>query len=89
MNNPLMQFFMNNSSLGMLPQLMQYKNNPQQLLKILGQNYPELNTILQNNGNNLTPQNMEQLCRNLCQQRGMDFNQVIGQAKQFINNNKF
>ena len=48
--------------------------------------HPELSKILQNP--NITPQGLEQLCRLMCQQRGLDFNQVVQQAQQMMKNYK-
>ena len=62
-----------------LAQLMRNGGNPQAMINMLAQQYPEMGMLLQmSNGN---PQNMEQLCKNLCQQRGLDFNNIYQQAQ--------
>ena len=66
------------------PQLMQLaqlarSNNPQAAMSMLAQQYPELGMILQMSNGKI--QNMEQLCKTICQQRGLDFNTVYQQAQ--------
>ena len=44
---------------------------------------PEIVALLQN-PNNMNPHKLEQLCRYFCQQKGLDFNQIMTQAQQII-----
>jgi hypothetical protein len=66
-----------------LAQLMRSGGNSQAMMSMLAQQYPEMGVFLQmpNSG---TPQGMEQLCKNLCQQRGLDFNNIYQQAQNMM-----
>lgn len=85
MNNPIMNMLgMNNvipPQIMQLAQLMRGGGDMQSMLGIMANQYPELNLFLQNSGG-ANPQNMEQFCRMICQQKGIDFNTVYQQAQQ-------
>lgn len=66
-----------------LAQLMRSGGNPQSMMSMLAQQYPEMGVFLQM-PNSSTPQGMEQLCKNLCQQRGLDFNNIYQQAQNMM-----
>ena len=66
-----------------LAQLMRSGGNPQSMMSKLAQQYPEMGVFLQM-PNSSTPQGMEQLCKNLCQQRGLDFNNIYQQAQNMM-----
>ena len=85
--NPIMSMFgMGNAvppQIMQLAQLMRSGGNPQSMMSMLAQQYPELGVFLQMPNSN-TPQGMEQLCKNLCQQRGLDFNNIYQQAQNMM-----
>lgn len=68
----MLQMFMGGNKGGINPMQMmqQFQNNP-----MMGR--------AQEMAKGKTPQEMEQLCRNLCQQKGIDFDQLKQMANQF------
>ena len=66
-----------------LAQLMRVGNNPQIALSVLAQQYPEMGALLQMPGG-ASSQNMEQFCKMVCQQKGVDYNSVIQQAQMMM-----
>lgn len=55
------------------------KNNPMQMLQMLGGQNPQLNQVMQMmNGSNMSP---KQLFMNMAQQQGIDPNQIISMIK--------
>lgn len=57
--------------------------NPMAVLQQLAQNNPnaqEFLSLIQGH----TPQQMEQVCRNICQQRGINFDSALAQVKQML-----
>lgn len=87
MGNPILDMLMGggNNNMSFIMQLMQYRNNPQQVLNIVAQQYPDAAPILQTINTNSTSADMEQLCRQLCKQRGLDYNTVYNQARKIFN----
>lgn len=87
MSNPIMNMLgmgnMISPQIMQLAQLMKSGGNMQTMLNMMANQYPELRLILQNS-NGVSPQNMEQFCRMICQQRGIDFNTVQQQAQQMM-----
>lgn len=85
--NPIMSIFgMGNTippQIMQLAQLMRSGGNPQSMMSMLAQQYPEMGVFLQMPNSN-TPQGMEQLCKTLCQQRGLDFNNIYQQAQNMM-----
>lgn len=90
MSNPILQMIgkqMNNNSnpmMQMMQMMMTNKNNPNAALDILRQNNPQANQLLQGvdaNNSNV----MEQLCRNLCNMQGKDFNTEYNKILQMFN----
>ena len=62
-------------------QMIKNSGNPQQLAQQLIQQNPQLQQVL--NGVNVNDTNqMEQLCKNICVQKGLDFDTMIAQFKQ-------
>ena len=59
----------------------QLMKNPQQALPILMQANPQMAQMLQGINPN-DSKSMEQLCRNVCQQKGIDFDTMLTQFKQ-------
>ena len=89
MGNPILQMLgMGNNNNPML-QMILGAQSPQQMLMMMMQQYPEAQQAIQQLGPNPTPQSMQQLCENLCKQRGLDFNAVKAQAQQMMNNKRF
>jgi hypothetical protein len=88
MNNPILQMLGIGNNNPMLQMLMSAQS-PQQMLTMIMQQYPQAQQALNQLGPNPTPQSMEQLCQQLCQQRGLDFNSVKTQAQQMMNNKRF
>lgn len=73
-----------NNIMGMLMQFMGGNKggiNPQQLMQQFGNN-PMMGRA-QEMAKGKSPQELEQLCRNMCQQKGMDFDQLKQMASQF------
>lgn len=89
MGNPILQMMGITSNTTNLMQMLQGAQSPQQMLAMILQQYPEAQSALQQLGPNPTPQGMQQLCEQLCRQRGMDFNNVMRQAQQVSKNIKF
>lgn len=87
MSNPIMNMLgMGNTippQIMQLAQLMRGGGNPQAMIGMLAQQYPEMGILLQMPGG-ATPQNMEQFCRNLCQQRGLNFDDVCTQTQNMM-----
>lgn len=83
------QQLQNSSMSGINPQALQSvkrmagmlkgKNNPMQMLQMLGGQNPQLNQVMQMmNGSNMSP---KQLFMNMVQQQGIDPNQIISMIK--------
>lgn len=75
---------MNNNIMGMLKMFMGGNGgglNPQALMQQFGNN-PMMGRA-QEMAKGKSPEEMEQLCRNMCKQQGMDFDQLKGMASQF------
>lgn len=91
MGNPILQMLGigNNNNMTSMLQMMMNAQSPQQMLLMMMQQYPEAQQAIQQLGPNPTPQGMQQLCEQLCKQRGLDFNAVKTQAQQMMNNKKF
>lgn len=90
MGNPILQMLgITNGGTTNLIQMMMSAKSPQQMLAMVVQQHPEAQGIIQQLGPNPTPQQMQQLCEQLCRQRGMDLNSVLNQAQQFTKNMKF
>ena len=88
MPNPILQMLGgNNSGISMLLELMMNNQSPQQMLSVIAQQNPEAMTVLQSLGRNATPQDMSNLCRTLCQQRGLNYEQICSQAQQILKQN--
>lgn len=69
-----------NNMMGMLMQMMGGgKMNPMQMMSQM-QNNPMMGRA-QEMANGKSPQQLEQLCQNMCQQKGMDFNQIKSMAQ--------
>lgn len=65
----------------MLFQMIRTGGNFQQMTNMLIQQNPQMKQIL--NGVNINdPNAMEQICKNICQQKGLDFNTMLTQFKQ-------
>ena len=88
MGNPILQMLGLGNNNPML-QMMLNAQSPQQMLMMMMQQYPEAQQAIQQLGPNPTPQGMQQLCEQLCKQRGLDFNAVKTQAQQMMNNRRF
>lgn len=65
----------------MLFQMIRTGGDFQQMTNMLIQQNPQMKQIL--NGVNINDPNvMEQICKNICQQKGLDFNTMLTQFKQ-------
>ena len=78
--NPIMNMLMGQQ---LSPQLMQLarlmrNNNPQSILQMMAQQYPELGALMQSSNN------MEQMCQMACKQKGIDYNSVMQQAQSIL-----
>lgn len=64
----------------MMNMVQQAQNNPQQIMQQMGNNplMQRANQMAQGK----SPQEMEQICRNIAQQKGIDFEQLKGMAQQ-------
>ena len=90
MGNPILQMLgMGNNNNNPMLQMILGAQSPQQMLMMMMQQYPEAQQAIQQLGPNPTPQSMQQLCEQLCKQRGLDFNAVKTQAQQMMNNRRF
>ena len=90
MANPLMNMFgntpnlMNNQQLVQMIQLMKGGNPQQQLINNMIKSNPRMQQMI--GLLNTNPQQFEQLCRQECARKGMDWNNLVTQAKNLINN---
>ena len=91
MGNPILQMLGLTTGGGNtnLIQMMLSAKSPQQMIAMMIQQHPEAQGLFQQLGPNPTPQSMQQLCEQLCRQRGLDFNSVKTQAQQMMNNRRF
>ena len=89
MGNPILQMLGIGNNNNPMLQMILGAQSPQQMLMMMMQQYPEAQQAIQQLGPNPTPQSMQQLCENLCKQRGLDFNAVKTQAQQMMNNRRF
>lgn len=85
MNNPIMQILSNNNLASQLMQLQQC-GSPHAMLMMLARQYPELLPLLQGE---LSPAVLEQFCRTSCQQRGLNFDEVLKQTQTIMNSNSW
>lgn len=60
---------------------MQRGGNPMQVMQSMVGNNPQFKRVMQM-VDGKSPAEMRQVAQNLCQQRGIDFNQALGQLKQ-------
>lgn len=65
----------------MLSQLQSGKGNPMQMLEGMLGNNPQYRRVMQM-VQGKSPAEMRQVAQNLCEQRGIDFNEALGQIKQ-------
>lgn len=81
--NPILQMLGINNVNNITPQQAMFMqmlcgSGPKQALNTLMQQHPELQSL----GSNPTEKDLEQMCRNLCGMRGLDYNNVYKQAQQ-------
>ena len=62
-------------------QFMQSGGNPQQMISSMLQSNPQLRDVLQGVNFN-DPNSMQQVCRNVCKQKGIDFDTMLAQFRQ-------
>lgn len=89
MGNPILDMLNANNSGTNPMNMIANAQSPQQLLMMMMQQYPEAQNLMRQLGPNPTPQGMQQMCEQLCKQRGLDFNQVCSQAQQIMKNKRF
>lgn len=89
MNNPIMQMFNQqiqspqNNSLAALIALIKSGGNPQVLINSMAAQNPKIGEAMQLLQGK-SPQDMENICRDLCKQRGIDFNNVMQQVQSLM-----
>lgn len=71
----------NNNIMQMMMQMMQGKGNPQQIMSQMAQGNP-LFQRAQEMAKGKSPEELEQTIKNLCGQRGIDYDQALAQFKQ-------
>lgn len=90
MGNPLFNLLAGSANLPpeliQVMQLMKSGGSPQALMNMVAQQNPQMGAAL-NLLSGKSPQDMEQVCRNLCQQRGLNFDSLYQQAQQIAKNN--
>ena len=90
MGNPLFDLLAGGASLPteliQVMQLIKSGGSPQALINMAAQQNPQMGAAL-NLLNGKSPQDMEQVCRNLCQQRGLNYDSLYQQAQQIAKQN--
>jgi hypothetical protein len=84
--NPLKNMFnsgKSNSPLNMLIQVLKSGGNPNALLNSFAQSNPDFAEIM-NMVRNQSPQQLEQICRNLCKKRGIDFDEAYNTVRNMM-----
>ena len=74
------------SAMIMLINALKNGGNPQALINQMAQSNPKLAEAMQLLQGR-SPEELERICRNVCAQRGMDFNSVVSQVQQMMRKN--
>lgn len=64
-----------------LMKMLQEVNNPMQMMQNMFGGTPQFQRVMQM-ANGKSPQQLEQVCRNMCGQIGLNFDQTLAQFKQ-------
>ena len=87
MGNPLIQMFnkqnAGNDTLASLIAILKTGGNPQAVLNSIAAQNPKIGEALQLLQGK-TSQDMENICRNLCKQKGIDFDTTLQQVQKLI-----
>ena len=85
MANPIFNLISggNQNTLMMLVNAIRSGGNPQALLNTMARNNPKIAEAMQLLQGK-TPDQLERICRNVCAQKGVDFNSVVAQVQQMM-----